>query len=337
MINHLLYLYTESPLHAGAAASDGVVDLPIQREVATGYPLVWGQSLKGALRQAARDRGMEEEFGADVVNEVFGPPPPRPNAEDHERGVNPHAGLLRVGDAQLVALPVSTMQRTFAWASSALALSRLARKYQIADLSADLPDIPAPAHGRGYAADPVWVGAEHEEQIVGPCVVNLAAHTLAPANSAEPAEGDQAGTGRAQDPTAVVISDEDPVRRWGDLLSRHALGERVALGPFATKLTQDLFVVGEDVMQLLVRQGTEYTIRTQLDPGTKTVNQLFSSEYLPAETILAAVLTLRPHPDNGDYHQFLLQELLGESVVQIGGDETIGKGLTWTRLVGDDR
>ena len=42
-------------MHTGAADSLDVLDLPVQREAATGYPVIWGQSLKGALRQAARD------------------------------------------------------------------------------------------------------------------------------------------------------------------------------------------------------------------------------------------------------------------------------------------
>ena len=57
MTQYLLYLYAESPVHTGAADSVDVLDLPVQREAATGYPVIWGQSLKGALRQAADDAG----------------------------------------------------------------------------------------------------------------------------------------------------------------------------------------------------------------------------------------------------------------------------------------
>ncbi|HLY31875.1 MAG TPA: RAMP superfamily CRISPR-associated protein, partial [Ktedonobacterales bacterium] len=46
----LLFLYTETPLHAGTGASLGIVDLPIQREVHTQYPMIQGSSVKGALR-----------------------------------------------------------------------------------------------------------------------------------------------------------------------------------------------------------------------------------------------------------------------------------------------
>jgi len=36
----LLYLYAETPVHAGSGTSLGIVDLPIQRERTTGYPIM---------------------------------------------------------------------------------------------------------------------------------------------------------------------------------------------------------------------------------------------------------------------------------------------------------
>jgi CRISPR/Cas system CMR subunit Cmr4 (Cas7 group RAMP superfamily) len=51
----VLFLFAETPVHAGGSEAVGPVDLPIQREASTGLPVIWGQSLKGALRQAVRD------------------------------------------------------------------------------------------------------------------------------------------------------------------------------------------------------------------------------------------------------------------------------------------
>src|SRR5579875_3287859 len=115
MTEYLLYLYAESPVHTGAADSADVLGLPVQREAATGYPVIWGQSLKGALRQAAGDAGWAEDvFGSAIQN-------PDENGGTRE-------GSLAVGDAQLVAMPVPTLRRTFAWVTTEIALGRLARK-----------------------------------------------------------------------------------------------------------------------------------------------------------------------------------------------------------------
>src|SRR3984957_15500355 len=121
--HYLLYLYAESPVHTGAADSIDVLDLPVQREAATGYPVIWGQSLKGALRQAATDAG----WGT-ALTEVFGSAIERSDEDggttDGQRDTTP--GTLAVGDAQLVAMPVPTLRHTFGWLTSAIALARLA-------------------------------------------------------------------------------------------------------------------------------------------------------------------------------------------------------------------
>ncbi|NOG48211.1 MAG: hypothetical protein HND48_01265 [Chloroflexi bacterium] len=46
MIKGHLFMYTESALHAGTGASVSAVDLPIQRETNTQYPMVQGSGVK---------------------------------------------------------------------------------------------------------------------------------------------------------------------------------------------------------------------------------------------------------------------------------------------------
>ncbi|MDE3725303.1 type III-B CRISPR module RAMP protein Cmr4 [Nocardiopsis sp. N85] len=302
MTSYLLYLYTESPLHAGGSDAEGSVDLPIQREGSTGYPLVWGQSLKGALRQAAYDSGWSSYTDGDdsFLDQVFG----RAVGGENGPGVNPSAGLLTVGDAQLVALPVPALHHGFAWATSPVALGRLARKHTHARTGRTLPGIPQVNPAEGVCATDVW--ADASGQVLGPCLVP---------------------TKRARDGQA------NPVSAWADLIAGEGIGDEPHLATFANKFRQDLIVVGADVMAQLLRECTEHTVRVQLDPDTKTVkNGPFTSEYLPAETVLAAVLTLRDHT-NGENHRELLEGLLDRQVLQIGGDETLGKGLVWSRLV----
>lgn len=122
MIERMLYLYAESPVHAGGADGAGVVDDPIQREITTKYPVIWGQSLKGALRSLAsvhlKNDDVVRLFGTEVTS-----------AADKTRG------SITVGDAQIVAFPVPTVVNSFAWATSTLALSKLNRKLVQVDSS----------------------------------------------------------------------------------------------------------------------------------------------------------------------------------------------------------
>jgi CRISPR-associated protein Cmr4 len=287
--HYLLYLYAESPVHTGAADSIDVLDLPVQREKATRYPVIWGQSLKGALRQAATDA----HWGNDRLEAVFGSPIERP---DEHGGTK--EGLLAVGDAQLVAMPVPTLRRTFGWLTSEIALSRLARKYKI--LGRETPVLPDVRSGDGAAASDGWTQAERE--VLGPYLVPLGS------------------------------SHNENLAAWAHRIADDALGSAGEFRPFADKLRLDLLLVGADVVPDLLRECTEQAVRVQLNASKTVQNGPFYSEYLPAETIMAASLTLREAGDTGENQQ-ALRRLLHGQLLQIGGDETLGKGLMWSRLL----
>jgi CRISPR-associated protein Cmr4 len=313
----LLYLYAESPVHAGASDSLDVLDLPVQREATTGYPVIWGQSLKGALRQAAGDA----DWDSALLTWVFGSEP----GQAGDEGTSP--GALAVGDAQLVAMPVPTLRHTFAWVTSDLALGRLARRFHAAGRPALHPTSIA-ADGAA-AADAQWT--EHQGgqgEVLGPCVVRLAPApdtTLAAwarrlADECVPARP----TGRDQQDDGLP----DPFK------------------PFRDKLARDLILVGGSIMPTLLTECTEQTARVQLTEVKTVQHGPFYSEYLPAETILASALTLRDLPTRGSngsgdkqgdrYGEGLtaLTALLHDQLIQIGGDETLGKGLVWCQLLG---
>ena len=54
----LLVLRAHTGIHAGVGQEVGTVDLPIQRERVTNFPVIRGPSVKGALRQAVEDAGL---------------------------------------------------------------------------------------------------------------------------------------------------------------------------------------------------------------------------------------------------------------------------------------
>ena len=95
-------LFTRTPLHVGCGSAVGVVDLPVLRERATGFPTVPDSALKGVLRDL---------FDAKAQDELFGRQDGR--------------GKILVGEARLAAFPVRSAQGGFAWLTSPLALGRL--------------------------------------------------------------------------------------------------------------------------------------------------------------------------------------------------------------------
>lgn len=303
MARALLFLYAESPVHAGGDASLGAVDLPIQREAGTGLPVIWGQSLKGALRSHT---GSSHGWDAAAVAAVFGDPPPRTGSPEtagagqqagrSDRGEGSTArslrpGTLSVGDAQLVAFPVPTIRETFAWVTSPLALGRLVRKAALADL-ADLPPVPDTGPSTVLAASSPWC----TRTVIGSYV------------------------------TSPVL--DAATGAWARWLGGSALPAAHVPDYFARKLATDLLTVPDGTLTPITREGVELSPRVQLAAEEKTVAYgPFYSEYLPSETVLAAVLEC-----SNDAHLQRLRALLDNQILRLGGNETIGKGLLWCRF-----
>lgn len=169
----LLLLTSETPLHAGAGQSVDGIDLPIQREVHTDWPCVYGSAVKGALRAHAEQR-MEPKSTA--ITDLFGP--------DHggaqERDTS-HAGALLVGDATLLALPVRSLQSSFKWVTCPQAITRFARTAERLGLALTLPAIsqPAPDKALGQGDAKLFLEEFRFEQSPDACIGALA-KALAP-------------------------------------------------------------------------------------------------------------------------------------------------------------
>lgn len=93
----LIGLRAETSIHAGTGEANGTVDLPIMREQHSGWPVVFGSAVKGALRAAA-----EQHMGSasEQVQVLFGP---------DTNNASEHAGALLISDARLLALPVRSL------------------------------------------------------------------------------------------------------------------------------------------------------------------------------------------------------------------------------------
>lgn len=305
----LLFLYAETPVHAGADTGLGALDLPIQREVTTGLPIIKGESLKGALREHLRP------VLDDVVwRKIFGAPLPKSGIA----GGSLAPGELRVHEAQLVAFPVPTLDG-FAWVTSPLVRARLHRRARLAKITS-LPGDDSPA--------------------------------AVPDSDAEDAEPDddtrclmtdtRLGGRKAPRPKQVVLGSysftaegNQGLRDWVATVSRAGLPGRPEHRHFARLLERELHQVSDVAMKAITLECTVVSPRVQLGAEdkvtgepTKTVKHgPFYSEYLPGETLLAALLE-----SASAGHLDLLREHLSDQVIQLGGDETIGKGLVWCRI-----
>lgn len=121
----LLFLYVETPLHVGAGRASANVDLPIQRDRVTQYPIVQASGLKGALRSIYREtKGLADD--SKEIETLFG--------KAGDSGEN-WAGAISTGDARILLFPVRSLAGVFAWTTSLHALETFRRAAELAGQS----------------------------------------------------------------------------------------------------------------------------------------------------------------------------------------------------------
>ena len=169
----LLLLTSETPLHAGAGQSVDGIDLPIQREVHTHWPCVFGSAVKGALRAHAEQRMASTST---AIADLF-----RPDHGGAQERDTSHAGALLVGDATLLALPVRSLQSSFKWVTCPQAITRFARTAERLGLQLQWPTItqPAPEKALGQGDAKLFLEEFRFEQSPDACIGALA-KALAP-------------------------------------------------------------------------------------------------------------------------------------------------------------
>ena len=100
----MLFIHALTGLHPGSGTALGVVDLPVQRERHTQWPVVPGSSLKGVLRDTCRPDKSEADKHEQWLA-VFGP---------ETADADAHAGALSLTDARILAFPVRSLRGRFA-------------------------------------------------------------------------------------------------------------------------------------------------------------------------------------------------------------------------------
>jgi CRISPR-associated protein Cmr4 len=310
----LLFLYAETPVHAGADAGLGALDLPIQREVSTKLPIIKGESLKGALREHLRPR-----LDQALWKKIFGAPPPRSGIAG---GALP-PGELNVHEAQLVAFPAPAIDG-FAWATSPLIRARLRRRAHLAGIT-----WPGTTQAGTSQDSRDGSGAEPAADDVSDDAQCLMTDINAKGSKKLPTRSVVLG------PYAFTATGNPDFKSWAAGLAELALPALDEHAFFSKKLAKDIYQVSDAALTAITRECTSVVARVQLgaedsdgNPSKTVQHGPFYSEYLPSESLLAAMLE-SPSPDHLDR----LADLIGDSVIQVGGDETIGKGLMWCRII----
>jgi len=292
----ILFLYTETPLHAGSGTSLGIVDLPIQRERTTGYPMIQASGLKGCLRDAV-DRNAQK------VEIVFGP--------DTQRASD-HAGALSVGDARILLFPVRSLMGVFAWVTSQNVLARFKREAEMAGLSVNWDPIgPEPTDKRtAFVASGSLVIANEK------VVLEEFAFTAQTNNEVK----------------AIAQWLKDKALPAGDEYAywRDSLNKRLVILP--ENAFRDFVQLS---MEVIARVRIDDAKKTVERGGLWTEEHLPSETLLYATLFASKPRAPSPPADLQDAQAVLrfVKDAIDGKRLQLGGDATVGRGIVKVRFV----
>jgi len=308
----MLYLYVETPLHAGVGSGLSSIDLPIQRERTTQYPMIQGSGIKGKLRAAMegdrRERTTEERI---TIDTLFGPPS-TPADENDRVNASDHAGALIFGDARILLFPVRSLNGVFAYTTSYDVLNRFMRDadHGSDNLAWKLPQEKQSEHT-------VHVTKNQRSRVTVNNMVVLEEFSF------------------TAEPNSVV----DDIASWiaaEALLQSNKSSQTDVYTYWRAKIKDSLVILPEDDFRDFVVNATEIITRISIDRMTKTAagTALWTEEHLPTDTLLYVPVYATNSRRNGTamLAKDILQKVASlednqEGYIQLGGDETVGRGI----------
>lgn len=303
-----LFLWVETPLHAGSGSDLGIVDLPIQREKHTGFPKIEASGIKGCLRESFENKLERKNT---ELNLAFGP----------ENSNEAHAGALGFSDARLLLFPVKSVKGVFAWITCPQILVRFKRDLELCGVlkSDNVFAIPE----KETAPKDCGLFVKKNDKIV------LEEYTFS-------------------------VKENDVTTQFAEWLKDNVAKDMEQF--WKDKIEKDVLVLTDEDFKDFVTMSTEVIARTKIDDYTGTVAKgaLWYEEYLPVDSILYSIVFSGPvfkkeEAEKGDFRiddtelnndikrteaeaekvmAFFTKNL--DSILQIGGNATIGKGFVRT-------
>ena len=277
MDKQVYLLYAETQVHAGSGFEIGVVDLPIQRERTTGFPII--QGVKGALRAFFRNTKQDN-----LKSKIFGDEIVQNNTKETK------PGKVAFSEAKILLFPVRNPDKLFVWTTCPLVLSRF---FRATDEKEALEEI-------------VNLTFEETEAVVFDDVKEVWLEEVHL----------KAKEGLSLDGCREVIS---------------RISVCAPIQSLQKRMKKDVVIVSDRMFSDIVKTMTEVMPRVRLNEKTKTVEEgaLWYEEYLPQDTVMYFVARATAYSDDGLLE--VLKQGIDRQLINIGGKETVGKGMMWVR------
>ena len=284
--------YAVSPIHAGSGVSTSAVDLPIQRERHTNWPHIQASGVKGAFRAHFRDFADRKNGDEQLINLIFG----SDEQDGWDKKIDNLPGAMSVSDARLLAFPMRSNIAPFVWVTCPSVLKRLETDLEYISLGGKM--------------------TIHEQDIQKDTAVNIGSDNIS-------------GQVILEDAVVNVSSKKEDtflIEKFSEI--------------------KKLILISDDMFEYAISYCTEIQTNIKIDSKTGTAEDgaLRYQEFLPADSVLYAIAHYsgRYVSEIKDDKQTELKKLVEDmqakeiktfvektvkDFVQIGGDETLGKGI----------
>lgn len=365
----ILYLYTEAPLHAGTGSGLSNIDLPIQRERTTQYPMIQGSSIKGKMRATAELLLEEQEakkkennsssnqqapgslpvaqqnisntiLSTQEIELLFGSSKPGTDETNSTNVTNTaatadadkkgHAGSLIFGDARLLLFPVRSLNGVFAYTTCYSIIDRFLRDVEKTVSGSLMEKLPPDQ------SIELKVPQEPKKDGSGiPKALVTKGSMIAYGGKLMLEEFSFTASLEQQDMVTAIAG-------W---LAENALPQYQNNTYFQEKLKNSLVILPDNEFRDFALYATEVITRIAIDRKTKTVTgtALWTEENLPTDTLLYVPVyaTDARMPGRQEKGAEILQKARGLNTIvkyfQLGGDETVGRGMVrprWAEMNG---
>lgn len=205
------------------------------------------------------------------------------------------AGAIAVGDAHLLILPVRSFAGTVAFATCPFILQRYARDLGI---KLTIPKIKK-------------VEKEDYSQTTATTVLKVY------------------GTKIALEDLDLNTETSGDANQWAEQIAKALYPNDEA---WRNEFISRFVVLSDSLFSFLADTATEIRVRNRIDRDTRTVvaGALWSEENLPAETVLWGVIGVSNarKKDGATANELSAKLPTDETIIQIGGKHTVGRGLT---------
>lgn len=298
----ILFIYALTPVHPGSGTSAAAIDLPVQREKHTEYPMIQASGVKGALRDTAKRSGKKDE----EISIVFGP-------EDASYGA-----AISFTDARILLFPVRSVSGIFGWITSAFVINRFRRDIMAASRVLNSPvnisfeEIKEPGEGMAFCPS-------RDSNL------KVDKNTVILEDLSFEIEEDNNVKNFTEFVSEHLFNDKEHIF-WRDKISKDLLVVSENTFRDFTKFSTEVIT--------RIKIGETGTVGGERGAGP------WDEENLPAETILYSLVFARNAMDkekapnhvkeaNGVFE--FMEKL--PRFTQFGGEETVGRGLVITKII----